>query len=124
VSAARACRTARGAAGNFGEQIGLSDAWAANVIRSVGNCGEAFERNLGSNTLLAILFVEPAERADLEGTCERRSQPRMRRSDLSTSAKRKSDQCFMLVTARRGRLEAEPKLSQISAKRDGARGSV
>ena len=66
MSAARACRTARGAAGNFGEQIGLSDAWAANVIRSVGNCGEAFERNLGSNTLLAILFVEPAERADLD----------------------------------------------------------
>ncbi len=43
-----------GTAGDFGEEIGLSDAWAANVIRSVGNYGEVFERNLGAKTPLAI----------------------------------------------------------------------
>jgi general L-amino acid transport system substrate-binding protein len=43
-----------GTAGNFGEQIGLSNAWAANVIKSVGNYGEVFERNLGVKTPLAI----------------------------------------------------------------------
>jgi general L-amino acid transport system substrate-binding protein len=43
-----------GSAGNFGEQIGLTNAWAANVIRSVGNYGEVFERNLGAKTPLAI----------------------------------------------------------------------
>ena len=31
-----------------------SNAWAANVIRSVGNYGEVFERNLGAQTPLAI----------------------------------------------------------------------
>jgi general L-amino acid transport system substrate-binding protein len=43
-----------GTAGNFGEQIGLTNAWAANIVRSVGNYGEVFERNLGSKTPLAI----------------------------------------------------------------------
>jgi general L-amino acid transport system substrate-binding protein len=43
-----------GTAGNFGEQIGLANAWAANIVRSVGNYGEVFERNLGSKTPLAI----------------------------------------------------------------------
>ena len=43
-----------GTTGNFGEQIGLGNAWAANVIRSVGNYGEMFERNLGAATPLAI----------------------------------------------------------------------
>jgi len=43
-----------GTAGDFGEQIGLSNAWAANVIKSVGNYGEVFERNLGVKTPLAI----------------------------------------------------------------------
>ena len=43
-----------GTAGNFGEQIGLSNAWAANVIRSVGNYGEVFDRNLGAKSQLAI----------------------------------------------------------------------
>src|SRR5262249_46791457 len=36
-----------GTSGDFGEQIGLSNTWAANVIRSVGNYGEVFDRNLG-----------------------------------------------------------------------------
>ena len=43
-----------GTTGNFGEQIGLTNSWAANIIRSVGNYGEVFERNLGSKTQLAI----------------------------------------------------------------------
>ncbi len=43
-----------GATGDFGEQIGLTNAWAANVIRSVGNYGEVFDRNLGAKSPLAI----------------------------------------------------------------------
>ena len=43
-----------GTSGDFGEQIGLTNAWAANIIRYVGNYGEVFERNLGAKTPLAI----------------------------------------------------------------------
>jgi general L-amino acid transport system substrate-binding protein len=43
-----------GTSGDFGEEIGLTNAWAANIIRSVGNYGEVFERNLGAKTPLAI----------------------------------------------------------------------
>src|SRR5271170_5469513 len=43
-----------GTNGDFGERIGLTNAWAANIIRYVGNYGEVFERNLGSRTRLAI----------------------------------------------------------------------
>jgi general L-amino acid transport system substrate-binding protein len=43
-----------GTNGNFGEQIGLTNAWATNIVRSVGNYGEVFDRNLGSKTPLAI----------------------------------------------------------------------
>ncbi len=43
-----------GSTGNFGGQIGLTNSWAANIIRSVGNYGEVFERNLGAKTQLAI----------------------------------------------------------------------
>ena len=43
-----------GTTGDFGAQIGLTNAWAANVIRTVGNYGEVFERNLGAKTPLAI----------------------------------------------------------------------
>jgi general L-amino acid transport system substrate-binding protein len=43
-----------GTSGDFGEEIGLTNAWAANVIRYVGNYGEVFERNLGATTPLAI----------------------------------------------------------------------
>jgi general L-amino acid transport system substrate-binding protein len=43
-----------GTSGDFGERIGLNNAWAANIIRYVGNYGEVFERNLGSRTQLAI----------------------------------------------------------------------
>ncbi len=43
-----------GNAGDFGKQLGLSNAWAANVVRLVGNYGEVFDRNLGANTPLGI----------------------------------------------------------------------
>jgi general L-amino acid transport system substrate-binding protein len=43
-----------GSSGDFGEELGLSDAWAANIVSSVGNYGEVFERNLGAKTPLAI----------------------------------------------------------------------
>lgn len=43
-----------GTSGDFGEQIGLGNDWAANIVRYVGNYGEVFERNLGSKTQLAI----------------------------------------------------------------------
>ncbi|WAJ30748.1 amino acid ABC transporter substrate-binding protein [Antarcticirhabdus aurantiaca] len=40
--------------GNFGQAIGLDNAWAINVVKAVGNYGEIFERNVGSKTPLAI----------------------------------------------------------------------
>ncbi len=43
-----------GTSGDFGEKIGLTNAWAANIIRSVGNYGEVFDRNLGAKSPLAI----------------------------------------------------------------------
>jgi general L-amino acid transport system substrate-binding protein len=43
-----------GTSGDFGEEIGLTNAWASNIIRYVGNYGEVFERNLGAKTPLAI----------------------------------------------------------------------
>jgi general L-amino acid transport system substrate-binding protein len=43
-----------GTAGDFGEEIGLNKAWAANAIRAVGNYGESFDRNLGVRSPLAI----------------------------------------------------------------------
>lgn len=38
----------------FGEQLGLSNGWAANLIRLVGNYGEVYERNVGVDSRLAI----------------------------------------------------------------------
>jgi general L-amino acid transport system substrate-binding protein len=43
-----------GERGNFGEQLGLTNAWAANVIRAVGNYGEVYDRNVGVKTKLGI----------------------------------------------------------------------
>jgi len=40
--------------GDFGKQIGLSNEWAANVVRSVGNYAEVFERNVGAHSKLGI----------------------------------------------------------------------
>jgi general L-amino acid transport system substrate-binding protein len=49
-----AVRRLVGAEGKFGEEIGLSPDWAANVIRAVGNYGEIYERNVGSKSKLGI----------------------------------------------------------------------
>ena len=43
-----------GAEGTFGEGIGLSNDWAVNIIKAVGNYGEIFERNVGPDTPLKI----------------------------------------------------------------------
>ena len=38
----------------FGQMIGLSNDWAANIIKAVGNYGEIFERNVGADSPLHI----------------------------------------------------------------------
>ena len=43
-----------GTDGDFGKGLGLSKDWAANIVSSVGNYGEIFERNVGPNTPLGI----------------------------------------------------------------------
>lgn len=40
--------------GSFGEDIGLTTDWAANVIKAVGNYGEIFDRNIGDGSPLEI----------------------------------------------------------------------
>ena len=40
--------------GNFGEQMGLSNDWAAKMIRLVGNYGDIYDRNLGTDSKLGI----------------------------------------------------------------------
>jgi general L-amino acid transport system substrate-binding protein len=43
-----------GVEGSFGEAIGLSNDWAVNIIKAVGNYGEIFDRNVGPDTPLEI----------------------------------------------------------------------
>jgi general L-amino acid transport system substrate-binding protein len=43
-----------GTEGDFGKPLGLSNDWAARVIRTVGNYGEVFDRNLGAHSKLGI----------------------------------------------------------------------
>ncbi len=40
--------------GGQGEKLGLSDDWAYNIIKQVGNYGESFERNVGMGSPLKI----------------------------------------------------------------------
>lgn len=40
--------------GNFGEQLGLTNAWAYNIIKHVGNYGETYARNVGVDSPLGI----------------------------------------------------------------------
>src|SRR5258708_5050686 len=40
--------------GNYGEKIGLTNDWAARVVRHVGNYGEVFERTVGVRFPLGI----------------------------------------------------------------------
>jgi general L-amino acid transport system substrate-binding protein len=43
-----------GSAAGFGTGIGLDEEWIVYVIKAVGNYGEIFERNVGTNTPLKI----------------------------------------------------------------------
>jgi len=43
-----------GTEGAFGEAVGLSNDWAYNAIKQVGNYGEVFEANVGPDTPLGI----------------------------------------------------------------------
>jgi general L-amino acid transport system substrate-binding protein len=43
-----------GAEGAFGEAIGLSNDWAYNIIKNVGNYEESFNANVGPDTPLGI----------------------------------------------------------------------
>jgi general L-amino acid transport system substrate-binding protein len=43
-----------GVEGEFGKGLGLSEDWAFNVIRHLGNYGQIFDRNLGSSSPFGI----------------------------------------------------------------------
>ena len=43
-----------GAEGNMGEQLGLSNDWAYNIIKTLGNYGESFERNIVTQTSIGL----------------------------------------------------------------------
>lgn len=43
-----------GTYGALGEALGLSNDWAARILREVGNYGESFDRNLGKGSKLGI----------------------------------------------------------------------
>jgi general L-amino acid transport system substrate-binding protein len=43
-----------GAEGEFGKGLGLSEDWAFNAIKQIGNYGEIFDRNLGSSSPFGI----------------------------------------------------------------------
>jgi general L-amino acid transport system substrate-binding protein len=49
-----AVRRLMGLEGNFGELLGLSNDWAVNILRQVGNYGEIYDRNLGVGSDLGI----------------------------------------------------------------------
>jgi general L-amino acid transport system substrate-binding protein len=43
-----------GATPGNGQALGLAEAWAANVIKAVGNYGEAFDRNVGARSPIKL----------------------------------------------------------------------
>ncbi len=43
-----------GRTGEFGKALGLDEAWMVNVLRVVGNYGEMFQRNLGTDSALKL----------------------------------------------------------------------
>lgn len=49
-----AIRRLLGVEGKYGENIGVSNDWAYNIIKQVGNYSEVFERNVGPKTPLGI----------------------------------------------------------------------
>jgi general L-amino acid transport system substrate-binding protein len=40
--------------GDFGQQLGVGNDWVVNIVKGVGNYGEAFDRNVGPDTPLGI----------------------------------------------------------------------
>jgi general L-amino acid transport system substrate-binding protein len=53
-SANPAIKRLLGEEGSYGEYLGLSNDWAANIIKQVGNYEESFNRNVGPETPLGI----------------------------------------------------------------------
>ena len=43
-----------GVDGDFGSQVGLTNDWAVRAVRAVGNYGEVYERNVGTQSKLSI----------------------------------------------------------------------
>ena len=43
-----------GTEGEYGAAMGIDNAWCANIVSSIGNYSESFERNVGPDTPLAI----------------------------------------------------------------------
>jgi general L-amino acid transport system substrate-binding protein len=43
-----------GVSGNLGQNLGLSDDWAYNIIKQVGNYQQMFDRNVGKDSVLKI----------------------------------------------------------------------
>ncbi|HTN33221.1 MAG TPA: amino acid ABC transporter substrate-binding protein [Marinobacter sp.] len=43
-----------GETGGFGAMLGVSDAWAYNIVKEVGNYAESFDRNVGAGSELKI----------------------------------------------------------------------
>ncbi len=43
-----------GLSGDMGRQLGISDDWAYQVVRQVGNYGEVYDRNVGPDTPLGL----------------------------------------------------------------------
>jgi general L-amino acid transport system substrate-binding protein len=43
-----------GAEGNYGEQLGLPKDWAVHAIKTAGNYGEIFEKNIGESTAIGL----------------------------------------------------------------------
>jgi general L-amino acid transport system substrate-binding protein len=43
-----------GTEGEFGQQLGLANDWATRAVRAVGNYGEIYERNVGTQSRLSI----------------------------------------------------------------------
>jgi general L-amino acid transport system substrate-binding protein len=43
-----------GLEGDFGEKLGVTNDWAARIIRLVGNYGDVYERNVGTHSKLGI----------------------------------------------------------------------
>ena len=43
-----------GKSGGIGQMLGISDQWAYNIVKQVGNYGESFDRNVGMGSPLKI----------------------------------------------------------------------